>query len=147
MLSPTIQNKIEIYSIPGKMVGHHYPEINTIVDTWTSSLFVSLEDWKATVFDIGITDYAPKNDVKNWIIDTRQARSVFPPAVQEFRKNIAKPELEKNGVKRLFVVLPSSGIGKFSAAKTAELYDGDEGLNGYDVETLEQAINIIKKDL
>lgn len=140
-------NRKEIYSIPGKMIGHHLPEIDTIIDTWTSSLFVSLEDWKSTVFEIGITDYAPKNGVKNWIIDTSQARSVFPPAVQEFRESTAKPELEKNGVKRLFVVLPASGIGKFSAAKTAELYDGDQGLHGYDVTSIEQALEIIKKDL
>lgn len=140
-------NKQEIYSIPGKMIGHYHPEINTIVDTWTSSLFVSLEDWKATVFDIGITDFAPKNGVRNWIIDTSQARSVFPPAIQEFRENTAKAELEKNGVRRLFVVLPSKGIGKFSAAKTAELYDGDRGLHGYDVENIEQAFDIILKDL
>ncbi len=139
--------KKEIYQIPGKMVGHHFPEIDTIVDTWTASLFVSLEDWKSTVFDIGITDFAPKNGVKNWIIDTSQARSVFPPAIQEFRENTAKGELERNGVKRLFVVLPNSGIGKFSAAKTAELYDGDRGLHGYDVENIAQALDIIKKDL
>lgn len=77
--------KKEIYQIPGKMVGYHLPEIHTILDTWSSSLFVSLEDWKSTVFDFGIMDFAPKHGVTSWIIDTSGARSVFPPQIQEFR--------------------------------------------------------------
>ena len=116
--------KSEIYRIPGKLIGEHLPEIQTILDSWNSSLFVSLEDWKSTVFDIGIMDYAPKHDVRNWIIDTSEARSVFPPKIQEFRQNVAKKALEENGVRRLIVVHPPSGIGKFSAAKTAQLYEG-----------------------
>lgn len=139
--------KREIYSIPGKMVGHHHPEIDTIIDTWTSSLFVSLKDWKSTVYDVGITDYAPKHGVTNWIIDTSAARSVFPPEVQEFRQNVAKEVLERNGVKRLIVVIPAKGIGKFSAAKTAELYDSDQGngLHGYEVTSLQEALDLIRK--
>ncbi|MDW3195811.1 MAG: hypothetical protein R8G66_25785 [Cytophagales bacterium] len=124
--------KKEIYQIPGKMVGYHLPEINTILDVWSSSLFVSLEDWKSTVFDIGIMDYAPKHRVTSWIIDTSGARSVFPPQIQEFRQNVAKKALQENGVKRLIVVLPETGIGKFSAGKTAELYDSQE-LHSFDV--------------
>lgn len=142
MLTPS---KKKIYQIPGKLEGHHHPDLNAIVDTWSSSLFISLEDWKATVFEVGIKDYAPKHGVKNWIIDTRQARSVFPPDIQAFRQNVAKKELEKNGVERLIVVLPSYGFGKFSAAKTAELYDGDQGLHGYEVKSLEEAFDLIRR--
>ena len=136
--------KSEIYRIPGKLIGEHIPEIQTILDSWNSSLFVSLEDWKSTVFDIGIMDYAPKHDVKNWIIDTSEARSVFPPKIQEFRQSVAKKALQDNGVKRLIVVHPKSGIGKFSAAKTAELYDSDE-LKTFDVESLQEAFDIIQQ--
>ncbi len=137
--------KKEIYSIPGKMVGHHHPDINCIVDSWTS-LFVTLDEWKSTVYDIGITDYAPRNGVTSWIIDTSKASGVFKPEIQEFRTNVARPKLEENGVTRLFVVLPASAIGKLSARKTAKLYDAKGILKAYDVMSIEEAFDIIKED-
>lgn len=136
--------KKELYNLPGKVVGHFHPEINTIVDTWTS-MFVSLEQWKSTVYDIGITDFAPKNGVTAWIIDTSKARSVFPPEVQEFRQNVAKLKLEENGVEYLFVVLPEKGIGKFSAGKTANLYEGQGRLKAFEVKNIDEALLILKE--
>ncbi len=138
-------SKEEIYSIPGKMTGHYYHQIDTIIDTWTSSLFVALEDWKATVYDIGIAEFAPNKRVKNWIIDTSQARSVFPPAVQEFSEKEAKPKLEEMGLQRLIVILPATGIGKFSASKIAEIYDGEAGMKSYELENMDQAMELIKR--
>lgn len=133
----------ELYNLPGKVVGHYHPEINTIIDTWTS-MFISLEQWKSTVYDIGIMDFAPKNGVIAWIIDTSNARSVFPPEVQEFRQKVAKPKLEENGVRYLFVVLPEKGIGKFSAGKTANIYEGQGSLQAFEVNSIEEALIILK---
>ncbi|MEM9326909.1 MAG: hypothetical protein AAGA85_14680 [Bacteroidota bacterium] len=136
----------ELYKIPGKVVGHHDPDLNVIIDTWTS-LFVTLQQWQSTVYQIGIVDYAPKNGVTAWVIDTSHARSVFPPEVQEFRRTVAKPKLEQNGVKYLFVVTPPSGIGKFSAGKTAELYDDDkDGLKSYEVTSVEEALEMLRRE-
>lgn len=132
----------EIYSIPEKMVGHYYPEISAIVDTWEASLFVSSEDWKSTVFDIGVSEIVPKFKVKHWIINTSKARSVFPPAIQDYAENKAKPALEKHGLTHLIVVLPETGIGRFSAGKTADIYDAGK-LNAYQVENLDEALALI----
>ncbi len=137
----------ELYNIPGKVVGHHHPEINAIVDTW-DSLLITLDDWKASVYDVGITDYAPKNGVTVWIIDTSNATGVFKPEVQEFREKVARPKLEENGVEYLFVVLPQSAIGKLSAKKTASLYDHtkDGGLKSYHVTSIDEAKEILAKE-
>ncbi len=134
----------ELYHVPGKVVGHYHPEINAVIDTWTS-LFISLEDFKASIYDIGIADFAPKNGVTTWIIDTSHGKSVFPPDVQEFRQNIASPKLEEVGVKFLFVVLPDKGIGKFSAGKTANIYSGQHGMQTFEVHSIEEAKNILKE--
>lgn len=135
----------ELYNIPGKVVGHHHPEINTIIDTW-DSLLISLEEWKASVYEIGIVDYAPKNGVTSWIIDTSKGRGVFKPEVQEFREKVARPKLAANGVKLLFVVLPQSAIGKLSARKTAKLYKGGGELEAFPVASIDEAIAIMKQE-
>lgn len=136
--------KKELYNVPGKVVGHHHPDIHAIIDTW-SSLFISLDEWKSSVYDIGIVDYAPKNGVRTWIIDTSTARSVFPPDVQEFREKVAKPKLEENGVQYLFVVLPEVGIGKFSAGKTAQLYDSNGKMQAFEVTSVDEALDILRE--
>lgn len=116
--------KKELYRVPGKVVGHHHPELNAIIDTW-ESLLISLDDWKATIFEIGIMDYAPKHIVTVWVIDTSNGQGVFKPDVQEFREKVARPKLAENGIKFLFVVLSNTAIGRLSARKTAKLYDAN----------------------
>ncbi len=133
----------ELYNIPGKVVGHHHPEINTIIDTW-ESLSITLDDWKASVYNIGIVDYAPKHDVIGWIIDTSNSTGVFKPEVQEFRERIARPKLVENGVKFLFVVLPQSAISKLSARKTARLYQGKGILEAHPVASIEEAVEMMR---
>lgn len=134
--------KKELYKIPGKVVGHHDPSINAIIDTW-QSLFISLEEYKSTIYEIGIVDYAPKNGVTTWIIDTGHGRSVFRPEVQEFREEIARPKLEEVGIKYLFVVLPEKGIGKFSAGKTANIYGGQEKMKTFEVSSMAEVRSIL----
>ena len=135
----------ELYNIPGKVVGHYHPDMKTIIDTW-DSLLISLEDWKASVYEVGICDFAPKNGVKVWIIGTSKGQGVFKQEVQEFREQVARPKLVQNGVEYLFVVLPQSALGKLSARKTANLYDGDGTLHGYQVASVEEARKILKDE-
>ncbi len=136
--------KLELYNIPGKVVGHYHPQLNAIIDTW-ESLLISLEDWKASVYDIGITDFAPKNGVTTWIIDTSNAIGVFKPEVQEFRAKIARPKLQANGVRFLFVVLPHTAIGKLSARKTANIYSGQSILQSFQVASIDEAVDMLQE--
>ena len=98
--------KKELYRVHGKVVGHHHPDINAIIDTWSSQL-ITLEEYKSTIYDIGIVDYAPKNGVNTWIIDTSSGESVFKPEIQEFRERIVGPKLEEIGIKFFFVIFYS----------------------------------------
>ena len=55
------------------------------------------------------------------------------------------PNLEENGVKYLFVVLPQGGIGKFSAGKTADLYNDQDGMRSFEVGSIDEALKILKE--
>jgi hypothetical protein len=133
----------ELYKVPGKVVGNYHPDIHTIIDTW-ESLAITLEEWKASVYDVGIVDFAPKHGVIGWIIDTSQSQGVFKPEVQEFREKVARPKLAENGVRFLFVVLPQSAISKLSARKTARLYKGQGALEAHPVASVNEAVEMMK---
>lgn len=133
----------ELYNVPGKVVGRYHQDIHTIIDTW-DSLGITLDEWKASVYEIGILDFAPKHGVAGWIIDTSNSRGVFKPEVQEFREQVARPRLTEGGVKFLFVVLPQSAISKLSARKTAKLYQGEGTLEAHPVASIEEAVSIMK---
>ena len=126
-------------------IGHYHAEIHTIIDT-RGSLLISLDDWQSTIYDIGIVDFAPKNGVKAWIIDTSKSQGVFKPEVQEFREQVARPKLAENGVKHLFVVLPATALGKLSAKKTARLYGGQSTMKSHHVASVAEAIDILKTE-
>lgn len=138
--------KIEVYNIPGKVVGHHHPEINAMVDTW-ESMIISLEEWKANIYDIGICDYAPKHKVDTWIIDTSNGHGVFKPAIQEFRENVARPKLVENGVKFFFVVSSQSAVSKLSSRKTSKIYSGDKHMKSFYVDSIDEAKEIRATEL
>ena len=74
--------KTVIYSIPGHVTGTYDSNINGIIDTW-ESLLISMEDFKSTVYDIGIA-FAKENNVTAWIVDTSQGQEVFSKEVQDF---------------------------------------------------------------
>ena len=139
-------NKIEIYNVPGKVVGHHIPEINAIVDTW-DSMMITLEEWKANIYDIGIADYAPKNKVDTWVIDTSKGSGVFKPEVQEFREQVAAATLVQNGIKLFFVIASGSALGKLSSRKTSKIYTGHGDMKSFYVESMQEVLRIRKEEL
>ncbi len=134
--------KKELYRVPGKVVGHHHPNINAIIDTW-ENMFITLEEWKSHIYDIGIVDYAPKNHVTTWIIDTSNGTGTFKSEVQEFRRTVASPKLEANGLKYFFVVLSKQALGKFSARDTAKIY-GQGKMKTFAVGSVQEALDILK---
>lgn len=136
--------KKEIYTIPGKLVGHHHPEIDAIIDTWTS-LMITLDDYKSTIYNIGILDFAPKNRVTTWVIDTSNAAGVFKPEIQEFRQNIVGPKCVEIGIRNFFIVQPQSAIGKLSTRKTTNIYAGQKAMQTFEVSSIDEVLTMLKK--
>jgi hypothetical protein len=138
--------KVELYNVPGFVVGHYHPDINTIIDTW-DSMSISLEDWQSTIYEMGILDFAPKNGVTAWITDTSTASGVFKPELQEFRASISAPQMAKGGIKCFFTVLPNSAIAKLSVRQTSKVYTGHGEMKSFTVDSMEEALKIREEEL
>ncbi len=138
--------KREIYSIPGKLVTHYHSDTRTIIDTWTD-MSVSLEEWKSTIYDIGIMNFAAQNGAKAWITDTSNAKGVFNRDIQEFRAKTSAAAMEKSGIKCFFTVLPQSAISKLAAYQTSKNYAGHGSMTSHTVNSLDEAFAIRKQEL
>ena len=136
----------EIYNIPEKMKGFHDPTINAIIDSW-ENMNVSFEDWKSTIYDIGITDYAPKHGVDTWVIDTSKGTGVFNQEIQDFRDKVARPKLVENGIKYFFVVSSGSALGKLSSKRTSKIYAEGGLMKSFHVESIEEAKQIRAEEI
>lgn len=134
----------EVYSIPNKMVGYYDQEINGMIDTW-HSLFVSLEEFKSTVFDIGIA-FAQQNNVTTWIVDTSQGEDVFKTEVQDFVESTLAPKCAEIGIKYFFVVLPKSDISKASARDVARINASQHQMQTIQIESVEKAIQLLQDE-
>lgn len=138
--------KTKIYEIPGKMVSHYYPEEKIIIDSWTE-LNASFEDWKKTIYEIGILDFAPKNGVTTWITDTSRATGIFDNQIQDFRKDVSAAAMAKSGIKLFFTVLSSSALSTLSVRKTSKVYGGHGEMKSMAVSSLDEAFEIREKEL
>ena len=135
-----------IYEIPGKVTGHYYPESNTIIDSWTE-LNASFDDWKKTIYDIGILDFAPKNGVTTWITDTSKASGVFNNEIQDFREGVSAAAMARSGIKLFFTVMSASAIATLSARKTSKAYSGHGSMDSIAVSSIEEAFEIRDREL
>lgn len=135
--------KQEIYSIPGKMMGHHDLQINAIIDTW-QNLLVSLEDFKKTVFDQGMP-YAIENKLNTWVVDTSEAIGTFKPEIQAYIESTVAPKCAEIGIKYFFVVLPKSAISKLSARKIAKINANQEGMQTIEVGSVDEVMSLLKE--
>lgn len=133
----------EVYAIPGHVTGHYDDRIDGMIDTW-ESLMVSLEDFKSTVFDIGI-DFAIKNQVTTWIVDSSNGQGVYKKEVQEFVERILAPKCSSIGIKYFFVVLPQSALGKLSAKKVASINAEQLGMQTIEVSSVKEALNLLEE--
>ena len=136
----------KIYEIPGKLISHYYPNEQTIIDTWTE-LNASFEDWKKTIYEIGILEFAPKNGVKTWITDTSQATGVFSNEIQTFREEVSAAAMAKSGIKLFFTVTSDSAIATLSARKTSKVYSGHGEMQSLVVSSLQEAFDIRDREL
>ncbi|NQZ75989.1 MAG: hypothetical protein HRT61_07740 [Ekhidna sp.] len=138
--------KTLIYEIPGKMQGHYDTDKKTIIDTW-SILNASFEEWKSTIYDVGIMDFVAKNGATTWITDTSNATGVFDKKIQQFREDVSAEAMAKSGIKMFFTVMSGSAIATLSARKTSKAYAGHGNMQSISVGSLEEAFEMRDKEL
>ena len=137
--------KEKIYEIEGKFASYYYPETKTIVDIW-EDLSASFEDWKSTIYDVGIMKFAPQKGATTWITDTSNAKGVFDKRIQEFREEVSAAAMAKSGIKLFFTVTSSSAIATLSARKTSKAYSGHGDMKSITVSSVEEAFEVRDKE-
>lgn len=135
--------KQEIYQLPGFVTGVYHSDINGIIDTW-ESMMVSLEDFKSSVYDIGM-DFAQKNGVTTWIVDNSNSQGVYKKEVQTFIESTVAPTCARIGIRFFFVVLPQSALGKLSAKKVAKINGEQTSMQTIEVHSLQEALDLLHK--
>ncbi|MCV9385764.1 hypothetical protein [Reichenbachiella ulvae] len=135
--------KKEIYSIAGKLKGHHDSDINGMIDTW-ENLLVSLDQFKTNIHDIGL-EYAEKNHLTTWIVDTSNSTGVFKKEIQGFIESVVAPKCAEIGIKYFFVVLPQSAIAKLSTKNVAKINSGQEGMQTFEVASVDEALSMLQE--
>lgn len=138
--------KEKIYEIPDKLVGYYYPETKTIVDHWTD-IGASFEEWKSTIYDIGIMKSVQEKGALTWITDTSNAKGVFKPEIQKFREEVSGMAMAKSGIKLFITVTSASAIATLSAKKTLQAYSGNGEMKTASASNLEEAYEIRDREL
>lgn len=133
----------EIYKVEGFMNGVYDSIHRSILDTW-SSLLITKDQFKSSIYDIGV-DFAVKNGVKYWIVDTSNAVGVFKKDVQNFIDSTVAPKFAEIGIVYFFIVLPQSAISKLSAKHIAKINDDQDGMQTVQVRSVDEALQLIKK--
>ena len=133
----------EIYKVDGFMTGKYDIAHSAILDTW-SSLMISQEQFKSTIFDVGVA-FAMANEIRYWIVDTSNAVGVFKKDVQAYIDSTVAPKFAEIGIIYFFIVLPQSAIAKLSAKHIAKINDDQKGMQTVQVGSVAEALSIIDK--
>ncbi len=93
---------MQIGAIPGKMESVWHEEVKAVVDTW-STYQVSLDEFKQAVTDKELL-YAKAHGGKAWIVDSSQAKGVFPSDVQAFIASDVFKSFARDGIKYFITI-------------------------------------------
>lgn len=131
-----------MYSIPKKLIGEYDSDLNAMIDNW-SSLLATLEEFKSTIYDQGI-DFVVKNKATVWIVDTSQGKGAFKKEVQDFIQSHVAPKCAEAGIKYFFMILPQSAIAKLAAKRVVELSSNNEGMQTFQVGSMEEVMQMLE---
>ncbi len=106
---------------------------------------ISVDDFRGSIYEIGVP-FAVTNRITSWIVDTSTAEGLFKKDVQEFIDQTVAPRFAEIGIRYFFIVLPQSAIAKLSAKHVAKINDNQDGMQTIQVASVQEAIELIKKN-
>jgi hypothetical protein len=133
-----------IHQIKKKLVVTWLEDVKAIVDTW-ESYFVTQFEFEQAVLVKGLS-HAKENGGIAWIVDSSNAIGAMPRFMIDLIDKKVFPEFAKNGIKYFITI--SAGATKV-AQKTVAKYSEKTHHNGLklvEVESLEDAINWLRKN-
>ena len=134
---------MEIYKIPGKLVGKWNYDVHAMIDTWNDH-DVTKEEFEQCLLK-GCC-HAKQNDGIAWIVDTSKAKGVFNSEIQIFIGSHIFPTFQKIGVKYFITIksridpLTKMTVSNYSAKA------GPNGLQLLEVNMVEDGIKWLKEN-
>ena len=128
---------MEIYKIPGKLVGNWNFEVHAMVDTWNDHN-VTKDDFEKCILE-GCR-HAKKNAGIAWIVDTSKASGVFSQEIQNLIESHVFPTFQKIGVKYFITIKSRVDVLTKMTVSTYSAKAGPHGLQLLDVNTVEDGI-------
>lgn len=143
-LKEPLQMRTRIYKIPNKLTVEWEPEVNAIIDTWTNQ-FVTVEEFTHAVLTKGV-NHAIENQGIAWIINSRNATSVFKQEIQALIESTIFPTFAKIGIKYFITISPKDVVANLSVKKY-KAKTGPSGINLVECDSTEDAIEWLKKNV
>ena len=131
----------KVAEIPGMMVSHYHADKNVEIDTWTTFVGVTVEDFKKA-FAV-ILPEAKRNGVRNWIVDSSGARGTLSQDVQAYLRDEPAPALGRQGVRFFITIPPASALTKLSVQRYSAVV-GPSGMELVQANSLEDALSYVK---
>ena len=134
---------MEIYKIPGKLVGNWNFEVHAMVDTWNDHN-VTKDEFEQCILE-GCR-HAKKNAGIAWIVDTSRAKGVFSQEIQDLIESHVFPTFQKIGVKYFITIksrvdaLTKMTVSNYSAKA------GPNGLQLLEVNMVEDGIRWLEEN-
>jgi hypothetical protein len=135
--------RTKIYEIPYELTVEWEPEVMAIIDTWTNQ-FVTLEEFKEAVFVKGV-NHARANNGIAWIVNSKNATSVFNPEIQDFISSDIFPTFADIGIKYFITISPNDVIANLTVTKY-KAKTGPAGLILVECDSTESAIEWLKEN-
>lgn len=134
---------MEIYKIPGKLVGNWNFQVHAMIDTWNDHN-VTKDEFEQCILE-GCR-HAKKNAGIAWIVDTSKASGVFSQEIQNLIESHVFPTFQKIGVKYFITIksrvdaLTKMTVSNYSAKA------GPNGLQLLEVNMVEDGIRWLEEN-
>jgi hypothetical protein len=131
----------KLHDIPTKMTAYWIAEHRCVLDEW-ANYFVTLAEFKEAVMVKGLAA-SKQHGGRAWVVDSRNARGVFPEEVQQYIANTCFQEFMKAGVK-FFITIRSKSASTNLGIQRYEKQAGPAGIQLVTVESPEAAFEFLE---
>ncbi len=134
---------MKVYEIKDTVVGVWNSEVRAMVDTWKNYSFLTLDNYKNTIFVKGV-NYAKANNGQAWIVDSSNATGVFSQEIQQYIEKYAFKIFKKKGI-NYFITINSeiSPLTKMTVNRY-NTHANDAGVEQIEVNSVADAIEWLK---
>ncbi|MEA3287576.1 MAG: hypothetical protein U9Q77_09415 [Candidatus Marinimicrobia bacterium] len=132
-----------IHEIPGKLRVLWNQDCHAIIDIW-ENYYIRIEEFHEAVLVKGL-EYSKSHGGIAWIVDSSEAEGKFGKNILNYIETTTFPEFVKHGVKFFITIKPKhSSVAAFNVTSYS-LKTQAAGLKLVEMESLEQAIDWLKK--